>query len=483
MRYAKISSNIFSCIVCMLAIGALVKGDRVIENHKPTVSASPLDALTKAEDGFNVGYSYGEIYSINGKETLASTISMDEKELYAAKEGFTHIIGSDSGGMIYELSGILRDASDTANRRNRCGNNVVTTLHYEAMQEANKQLSSYEEYVKAAICVVLNDGTVLVDSGNNSRYPQEAFFQPEEYSDLFVNYNISPLSKGSAFKTIISRMMLVHDEEMGTEYSLYVPAFRDVSYIDIANNVRIHNWDSKYPEYYTLDEGGQLFSREINLSGALQLSSNTYMVRHAQCLGLDTAYQYLKEMYGLDRNLVTEINRMNGLDTQAERLEHLFYGQDAYLSAIRLCQMYNYTFSGQFYTPFYICSVIRPDGETIYKAAPTANEDYTLEVNLENDILKEALADCFENYIKDERTAFEMEFGKELIDSRRILSKSGTAENEGSENRIMAMTILSEDGNEVIASACISINYTTEGANNVTLLRKLLHTLRAADII
>jgi hypothetical protein len=206
------------------------------------------------------------------------------------------------------------------------------------------------------------------------------------------------------------------------------------------------------------------------------------MLRHAQYLGFSKFYASLQSLYGLDKEMVTDISALSGLSTEESRIPWLAFGQDAYLSATRLCAMYNYTFSGDFYTPFYVAQVLAPDGSTLYQATPTPNSNYTLDAQ-KREILKDALCDCF--------TAYTGSMYADLAQQRRILCKSGTAEvdilsSDGTitkaENRVMMLTILDTDG-RVIASGCACVNHTTDSVSNVTLIQMLLETASAMGML
>ena len=149
------------------------------------------------------------------------------------------------------------------------------------------------------------------------------------------------------------------------------------------------------------------------------------------------------------------------------------------MSSIRLCQLYNYAFSGEFYVPFYIASVIQPDGEKIYTADPQPKEAYHMDITPEDDILASGLADCFDAYTNGKYTA--------LSGSGRILCKSGTAElddENGSENRTMMMTILSEDRTQVLASCCMIVcSAPKDSVYNNVMIEKLLQVASAAGIL
>lgn len=104
-----------------------------------------------------------------------------------------------------------------------------------------------------------------------------------------------------------------------------------------------------------------------------------------------------------------------------------------------------------------------------------------MDISVRDDILVNALSDTFESYLDNRLMAV---YSDELLYSRRILSKSGTAENEdGTENRVLMMSILSEDRSDVICTACICVNGTSSSITNAVFIEKLFSVLESMKII
>ena len=482
MRYAKQNTAIFCVLTAALSAFSVLTYSRLLSEKPDGSAVSALESAMGTEAQMNYGNDYGMVWSLDGEE-IAGIHSCRHPEtgriteLFCAADGYNSVIGSPSGGLIRSCRSILLSNTAEINRQMRCGNSIVTTLHSGAMRTAMRELAAFREDTDAGICVVLREGTVLVSAGNNG-YDSSAFFQPENYADLYVDYNASPLRKGSVWKPVSDRMFLVNDELMPDGFSLYINDFPDVSQ-HTAGSAVIHNWDWNISGCYEYTQDGVMY-RRFSLSDSLIASSNTYVLRHAEALGLKESYRLMTELYALDKELVTEINTHGVEAVKSDRLPYFFWGQDAVLSNVRLCQLYNFICTGEFYAPFYCAQVLQPDGTIIYNASPEPKQDYKLDVDKEDDILIHAMADTFESYLTD---ALKNEFSADLLSSRRFLAKSGTAENADSENRVMMLTVLNEDKSDVICSACISVNHTTTGISNETLIRKLLLTLQAADIL
>ena len=119
---------------------------------------------------------------------------------------------------------------------------------------------------------------------------------------------------------------------------------------------------------------------------------------------------------------------------------------------------------------------------TIYTASPAEKTEYHLEVDVEKDILNNALEDTFISYLTDSLRA---KYPNELLTSRRLLAKSGTAENaDKTENRTIMLTLLNENRSDVVCSACISVNHVPEGSiSNESLIDKLLQVMYAMEIL
>lgn len=485
MRYAKRNLRIVGIGTAVLLEGAVISLSSHIKSLRPVIEAeeqngSALEAVLGNDILPNTAYDWGSVYTLNDGTDIAQKYVNEESgfTVYGGAEGY-QVLGSDTGGgLVQGMGNILLSSVAKANRLARTGDSIVTTLHSSAMAAANEALAEYGGDVQAGICVVLRDGAVLVDAGNNVlSSPADVYLGISEQTDSFVNYNASAMAKGSVFKAITARTLLEYDGDLPEDYSLYNDSFEDLSAITLNNGNIIQNWDYNIAGDYGSDLGNGQYSRLVSLSDALQFSSNTYFVRHA--LQLPDCYDKLRSLFGLDKSLTTEINSLDGIETADERQPYLYFGQDAYLSSIRLCQLYNYAFSGEFYVPFYIASVIQPDGEKIYTADPQPKEAYRMDITPEDDILAGGLADCFDAYTNGKYTA--------LSGSGRILCKSGTAElddENGRENRTMMMTILSEDRTQVLASCCMIVcSAPKDSVYNNVMIEKLLQVASAAGIL
>lgn len=473
MRNAKRSSITVLVMSLALTVVIILSIVRVMAAANET-DATPLEHVIGSAD-FAVGNNYGMIYSITGQELVT-----EHNGRQVSTSNFTNIIGSESGGMIYQCKPILLSNAAQINRSERQGNNIITTLHPVGQGMAAQMLSDYDvDKVEASITVVLRDGAVLVSTGNNS-YDTSAYDEVELPKDFYVDYSAAAKEKGSCFKPITYRMLLQNVDSLPPNLDITGDSFEDISYA-IINNSKIRNWDYGSPNSYEHNENG-LYIRYCSLSDLLQRSSNTAPLRCAKALGFKNAYEQMKQMYGIDQSLITEINSISGISLSADRLPWLFFGQDACLSPIRMCQLYNHAISGKFYSPFYTVAITQPDGNVIYTASPVEKTEYHLSVDVENDILNNAMEDTFESYISDSLRA---KYPAELLASRRLLAKSGTAENtDGTENRTIMLTLLNEDRSDVVCSACISVNHASVGSiGNGPLIDKLLQVMYAMEIL
>ena len=443
---------------------------------------TPLEELLGDTD-YAIGNNYGMIYSIDGKELAGDYNGGNQADspLFVSNNGFTNIIGSEYGGMIYQCKPILLANDNQLNRSQRRGNNIITTLHPAGQLTAVQMLEDYDvEQIDASITVMTRDGALLVSAGNNAS-DESSFAAMVEPKDLYVDYSSSAKEKGSCFKPVTYRMLLQNADRLPENLDITSDdGFEDVSYVTV-NGSTVNNWDWKHPDSYEYNQSG-LYIRYCSLSELLQRSSNTAPLRCARELGFREAYEEMKRMYGIDRPLITEFNSISGISVSNDRLPWLFFGQDACLSGVRMCQLYNHFVSGKFYSPFYVAAITRPDGNTVYKASPSEKQEYHMDIDVENDILNNALEDTFESYLTNSLRAA---YPNELLTSRRILAKSGTAENaDDTENRTIVLTLLNETRSDVVCSACISVNHVRVGSiGNAPLLDKLLLVLYAMEMI
>lgn len=475
MRNSKKNTTILS--VATVALSAITVATALpLALHDRSRTFTALENIIGDTD-YAVGNNFGSVYSIDG-ELISEKITVDEKEIYVAKNGYSEVLGCESGGMIYDCREILLSNDSQANRRMRQGDSIVTTLHSNGMAVAHNMLAEYDESVEASICFVLRDGAVLISAGNNS-YDSSAFFENDPPKNLFVDLNASDKEKGSSWKPLVYRMLLGHLKELPDNMLFTSTDFIDWSSVSVQGDT-IHNWDYYFSANYDYEAGG-LFHRSCSLAQLLEFSSNTAPVRLTQEIGFQKSLSYMNELYGLDKPLVTEINCLSSVNSSFERLPWFFFGQDAAVSPVRMCQLYNFAMSGEFYVPFYTVGIREPDGKMIYNAQPNCKSEYNIDINVEQDILNNALEDTFESYLTDRVRS---EFSSELLNSRRFLAKSGTSENsDGTENRSFVLTVLSHDRKEVIGTACICVNNTSLSISNDVFIIKLLNVLTAIDVL
>ena len=453
MRNAKRNSLSILCASVTLSLLILFHAIRLMASAN-VADVTPLEKII-GNSNYAIGNNFGSVYSITGEELV---IEQNGKKVSISN--FTNIIGNESGGLIYQCKPILLANDAQINRLQRQGNNIITTLHPAGQATAVQLLSEYDvENIEASITFVLRDGTVLVSAGNNS-YTEGAYAEAEIPRNLYVDYSTSAKEKGSCFKPVIYRMLLKNTEYLPNNLDITGDSFEDISYVTING----------------------IYTRYCSLSELLQRSSNTAPLRCAKALGFKESYEQLCQMYGIDRPLITEINTISGVSLPSERLPWLFFGQDACLSPVRMCQLYNHLVSGRFYSPYYVVGITQPNGNMIYKASPTEKVEYHMDINVKQDILNNALEDTFESYLTNN---LRTRYPEELLTSRRLLAKSGTAENaDGTENRTIMLTLLNETRTDVVCSACISVNNAAVGEiGNEPLIDKLLQVLYAMEIL
>ena len=173
-------------------------------------------------------------------------------------------------------------------------------------------------------------------------------------------------------------MLLLKNNLLSEEDSLYNNEYTDVSCYQSADGTVIRNWDWLInANYDTMLENG-IMTRYSSLFDALRNSSNTYFWRHALALGLEESYAYENELFAIASPIVTDINTLDGISKN--RLNYFFWGQDFSSSPVRLCQLYNHVLSGEAYTPFYIASVRLPDNTEIYRAEPEPRKELNFKV-------------------------------------------------------------------------------------------------------
>ena len=301
MRYAKRNLRIVAIGTAVILTAAVISLSSHTKSLRPVIQAeeqngSALEAVLGNDILPNTAYDWGSVYTLNDGTDIAQKYVNEESgyTVYGGAEGY-QVLGSDTGGgLVQGMGNILLSSVAKANRLARTGDSIVTTLHSSAMAAANEALAEYGGDVQAGICVVLRDGAVLVDAGNNVlSSPADVYLGITEQTDSFVNYNASAMAKGSVFKAITARTLLEYDGDLPEDYSLYNDSFEDLSAITLNSGKTIQNWDYNIAGDYGSDLGNGQYSRLVSLSDALQFSSNTYFVRHA--LQLPDCYDKLRD--------------------------------------------------------------------------------------------------------------------------------------------------------------------------------------------
>ena len=222
MRYAKRNLRIVGIGTAIFLAAAVISLSSHAKSLRPVIQAeeqngSALEAVLGNDILPNTAYDWGSVYTLNDGTDIAQKYVNEESgfTVYGGAEGY-QVLGSDTGGgLVQGMGNILLSSVAKANRLARTGDSIVTTLHSSAMAAANEALAEYGNDVQAGICVVLRDGAVLVDAGNNVlSSPADVYLGISEQTDSFVNYNASAMAKGSVFKAITARTLLEYDGDL-----------------------------------------------------------------------------------------------------------------------------------------------------------------------------------------------------------------------------------------------------------------------------
>ena len=488
--------KIYVIIIAFLALGLYVfntlKNFSSSANEKKADTSA--DIVLNGNGEYSNGYDHGTVYSIDGQAISADTEITAGENKYMRHCGipeFTPVLGIEGfgeNGLINKLDITLHSSAKKANIDKRKGNNIQTTFSYNGQITASSLLKYYFPLSicdgGASLAIVLKDGTVIVAAGSNA-YQADFFDLNDEKTpeDICVDKSAENYAVGSVAKGITSATLLLNDKNISDrEYSLYNPQFEDVSFFSHGGHT-IHNHDCYISAAYeTVSDDGVLI-RRIGLNQALVCSSNTYFWRHALNFGLDRTFNAMDEIFGITAPIRTEINTLNPVEVEKDRLDYFFWGQDFNTSPVRLCSMYNFALSGEKYSPFYITSVRTPDDVEVYRAKPQPTKTFK-DDNMKK-FLREGLAKCFKSYSQY------MDFSvygayTQLIDDNRILSKSGTAdviENEIT-NHSRILTVLDEN-HDVVCTACIAVKRATNKCtvNDNILFDIMFKTLEASGIL
>lgn len=550
MRNSKLKARTFSiCVILALLIAFGTAFDIATDTTEKT-NISPLAEVLKIDSRkVNPGNKAGMVYSLDGQPIAVrekvtpgkdggKEIKSESKQSLNAKDEYLSIIGrKGSGGLIYKCDDILFSNAQWINRKEREGDSIVTTLSDKAMKAAYEELKKYPasnndpSANQASITVVLRDGSVICAAGNNVE------------DKKFVDYTAEASAKGSVWKVPTTRYLLLNNDRIKAKNEAYsldekYPAdkdkFKDIPTYMIDGSTTIGNWDDesagRYDHSYVFDlkehknviyqkdkfnyeqdeNGNPIIPYDpVDLKEALGNSSNTFILRHVELLGLPDGvdipffnhssssfvkpFEEMNNMFALDKKIATEINTLQAVPPKDDsgkpdisRYPYWFFGQDAVISSVQLCSTLNHVFTGEFYKPFYVAKVMHPDGEVTYTAEPKKDERFSFDVNLKKDPLKEALNYCFKGYVEDKRVPKEIQNElAPLVESGRILAKSGTAQVDVANktyNNTLVLTVLDEKCENVIASACFALNNAGKVSNDKKII-SLINVLKAAEIL
>ncbi len=527
-------------ILCLasILIGTVSIGTVINQNVKyrsiVVDSLSPIEQITGSLEPSG-GNLYGEIYSLDGVpmlqcidlstgENTMGKKSTANAQLYCATQRyFAPVIGYDysaenmadsiSNGMLSEkeIQNILLSNALYINRKSIQGDSIVTTIYSPAQEEAVNQLDDLSgqengDIGLGSIAVVNADGAILVNASavssnqvefqnNNENYIANTKDEPVYYTTN--NNAFQAAAVGSSFKPLTARVLEYNDELFSDSWSIYNSEFDDQSAVTV-RGLYITNWEmisNVNPTNYYTDFDGSIYHRVSDLKSAFINSSNTYFLRHANELGLNTYQTLLNENLHLYDKYSIGGFTLDGLVPYVDgRFEsedaysvNLPYGNTAILSPVRLASAYNHALSGEFYLPFEVAQIRDPNGNIIFQYQPTERKEYSLDINLSEDIVADGLRSTFQSYVSNSdgvyNDAFD-DFSYELLSSERLLAKSGTAGVDSThENRTMALTLLSKDKSAVICTAVIAVNNCqVDSITNVALIYKLLRVIERLEV-
>lgn len=470
------------CITALTAVAVLTVSQILEFTKVEKNKCSTLEMMIGNKGLSSAGFDHGDIYSIDGK-----LISENINGKQCASYGFSSVLGvEDMSGIIFNCYDTLHSSADKINVNMKKGNNIVTTIMYKPQMVATRLLKenfSFDTCSSAEVCIMLRDGAILTAAGLNE-YDLSSVDFNNPPKDLFNDYTTTNYKVGSVAKAITARMLLLNDDKLSSDDSLYNERYLDYSAYQ-ANGVKITNWDYLIPQNYeeTLADGESM-TRYVSLPKALCLSSNTYFWRHAMSFGLERAYKEECKLFGINMPIITDVNTIPPVDSDI-RLDYYFWGQDMQCSVVRLCQIFNHILSSEAATPFYISAVYHPDDTLVYKAYPRMKKDLDFKMQ-KKDILKKGLVACFKTYCQNMPESVYSQFSA-LIENDRLLAKSGTAdvdETLGLTNNTRMLTVLDEN-HEVICTACILAERCTPNAeiSDYKMFSILFQTLEAAGIL
>lgn len=487
----KLYAIIIAFIVFSYYVFISIKNTKSVES---SVNDITTDVMLNGNGEYANGFNHGMVYSIEGKPIsydVEINIGENKQIRHAGIAEFTPLLGMEgfsSGGLINKCNITLHSSARKNNVEMREGNSIQTTFSYKAQSIASSLLKQYfpsDVCSGASLAVVLKDGSVIVAAGSNSYdMSQYNFGDVDSYpKDMCIDKTAENFSIGSSAKTFTSAALIIYDDYVNEEYSLYNPEFADVSFYS-HGGYRIENHDWNNPTEYTEVAEDGTMTRYIGLTSALELSSNTYFWRHALNFGLERTFKAIDRLFSVTQPIKTEINTLTVLESNPERYDFLFWGQDWISNEVSVSCLYNSIFSGERYAPFYITSVCTPDGNEVYRANPQKTDTLQFSDKQKN-ALTDGLSQCFKSYCERIDSSV---YGKysNLIEENRILSKSGTADVIVNEitNHTRVMTLLDENY-DVICTATIGVNRATNQCvvNDNILFSIIFNTLESAGIL
>ena len=471
----------------------------------------------------SAGNLYGNIYSLDGKPMLkcldlntgdditGKRSDCSKGILYCATQPyFAPVIGhtfygarpadNEEAGMLKEdgTKHILQANSLYCNAHTIRGDSIITTIVSSAQEEAVNQL---QEYADASMAVVNADGALLVNAGTLELKE----FQNSDGGEYIANDADAPayvlsyrnahdvLTVGSSFKTISARVFQQNDANFPPEWSVYNDSFDDISSITI-DGYTISNWEINSRvnplNYYTYFDN-EVYHRQSSLADALIHSSNTYFLRHATQMGLTEYRGQLDSIFQLYQPYDIGDRSVDGLQpiddsTFSDIL--LPYGQSAVISPARLAAAYNHAIGGKFYRPFEIAQIRTPNNEVIFSYQPEEISEYSLDIDVKQDVLVKGLGESFLSYIQNKNGTYHQQFNgfsPDLLGSGGLLAKRSTAVVDAStDNRTMAITLLNPAKDAVVCTAVIAVRRAASNqASNDELIYKILKVLEKTGVL
>lgn len=353
----------------------------------------------------------GTIYDSIGKKIAFSKMPAS-KRYYKDAYIYSHLLAAPAGGIQHTYAKELFTHGKKRYKRKDGeyyykGGNLVLTIDSRLQEQAFQLIQKYEE----ATLTLVNDKGAIKAMASTPSFDINTLNR--EYNTLvkksgsLVNPAMTPAPVGSVLKPVIAQIL-----------------------VDLGYDFTIDDRGYAHMDHKTIQNSQGIAYGKLNLSRALEVSSNQFFIEAAEYLGKNSIISRFREL-AIGANLRVDFgmtrSRMGECKSKYD-LARIVIGQDVEISPLQLTMVAKAIVTGEIKTPFLINSVEK-DGKSIQKTKQGMLQGKTSAAPETIKSVNGMMVSCAESYGLSEESC-----------GTKVIAKTGTAELSNGKNIAVLMT-------------------------------------------